>query len=63
MSGLVDWLVPSKSLAASRVVFCVFMSWRCYQRLQQEEENMITEIEVAGNPHLGFTVRLQRVPL
>ncbi|TNN41632.1 hypothetical protein EYF80_048206 [Liparis tanakae] len=24
---------------------------------------MITEVEVAGNPHLGFTVRLQRVPL
>lgn len=30
------------------------MLWRCYQRLQQEEENRITEIEMGKNPDLGL---------
>lgn len=30
------------------------MLQRCYQRLQQEEENRITEIEMGKNPDLGL---------
>lgn len=39
------FFIRNRSLPLPCVVFCQLLSWRCYQRLQQEKENMITEIE------------------